>query len=224
MVQEYKKMIADGCSYQDISIQCNMSISSVKRLFKKLNLKTKTKRHPPVNILYDELKSLVDKQCSSYGIANKLKTSQTNVRYWLKKWGLKLKSNYHSLNVIDGKKQCTKCQEWKSTSQFYISKKTSRIHSWCKLCNNTITYEKQCKRKKDAVDYKGGRCYVCGYSKYMGSLEFHHLIPSEKEFNISNLRTYSHEILKKELDKCICVCRNCHAEIHGGLVDTTELK
>lgn len=37
-----------------------------------------------------------------------------------------------------------------------------------------------------AVQYKGGKCCVCGYNKYLGALEFHHLNPNEKDFGISN--------------------------------------
>ena len=30
---------------------------------------------------------------------------------------------------------------------------------------------------------------------------------------------YSFDKLKVELDKCILVCRNCHGELHGGLIN-----
>lgn len=71
-----------------------------------------------------------------------------------------------------------------------------------------------------AVQYKGGKCCVCGYNKYLGALEFHHLNPNEKDFGISNKGyTRSFEKVKEELDKCILVCSNCHKEIHAGLID-----
>ena len=65
-----------------------------------------------------------------------------------------------------------------------------------------------------AIEYKGGKCQnpECGYNKCVDALEFHHL--SNKDFSISNGNTPSWERIKKELDKCILVCANCHREIH----------
>ena len=74
------------------------------------------------------------------------------------------------------------------------------------------------KRKKDLVEYKGGRCEKCGYDKSVWSLHFHHLNSNEKEFNLSkNGNCRSLEKDKKEVDKCILVCSNCHGEIHEKL-------
>jgi transcription elongation factor Elf1 len=74
------------------------------------------------------------------------------------------------------------------------------------------------KVKKLAIDYKGGKCVRCGYNKYIGALEFHHTDSNEKDFNISKSgHSISWERVKKELDKCILVCSNCHAEIHEEL-------
>jgi hypothetical protein len=71
------------------------------------------------------------------------------------------------------------------------------------------------KIKELAVEYKGGKCERCGYNKYIGALEFHHKDPNEKDFLISRKgHCTSWEKIKKELDKCILVCANCHREIH----------
>lgn len=40
------------------------------------------------------------------------------------------------------------------------------------------------KLKKDAIEYKGGKCQICGYDKCDSALEFHHLDPSQKDFGI----------------------------------------
>lgn len=71
------------------------------------------------------------------------------------------------------------------------------------------------KIKEMSVEYKGGSCQKCGYDKYIGALEFHHLDPNEKDFLISKKgHCASWEKVKKELDKCILVCANCHREVH----------
>lgn len=66
------------------------------------------------------------------------------------------------------------------------------------------------------MEYKGSKCQLCDYNKYPGALEFHHLDPNEKDFNISKARLLSFNLeIKKELDKCILLCANCHREVHN---------
>lgn len=70
------------------------------------------------------------------------------------------------------------------------------------------------KAKVKLVEYKGGKCEKCGYNKCIDALEFHHLDPNEKDFSIAG-KSWSLERLKREADKCILVCSNCHKEIHS---------
>ena len=79
---------------------------------------------------------------------------------------------------------------------------------------NVINWKKR--KKIELIDYKGGKCEKCGYNKCVEALEFHHLDPNEKDFGISN-NSYSFERMKKEVDKCILVCSNCHREMHYNL-------
>jgi hypothetical protein len=73
------------------------------------------------------------------------------------------------------------------------------------------------KRKKiELVEYKGGKCERCDYHKSLNALTFHHKDPSLKDFTISS-KSYSIERLKKEVDKCILLCSNCHIELHEEL-------
>ena len=71
------------------------------------------------------------------------------------------------------------------------------------------------KIKEILVEYKGGKCEICGYNKCISALEFHHLDPNEKDFGIGQKGyTRSIEKNKEEANKCILVCANCHREIH----------
>lgn len=76
--------------------------------------------------------------------------------------------------------------------------------------------------KQQLIEYKGGKCECCGYNVCIEALEFHHLNPSEKDFQISGT-SKSFETLKKEADKCILVCSNCHREIHAGMREVTTI-
>ena len=78
--------------------------------------------------------------------------------------------------------------------------------------------ERRRKLKQMVVEYKGGKCIICGYKRYAGAFDLHHVGDSKKEFGLSvRGLTRSWERIKKEADKCILVCANCHREIHGGL-------
>lgn len=80
------------------------------------------------------------------------------------------------------------------------------------------------KLKQKAIEYKGNKCQICGYDKCISALEFHHLDPAQKDFGISEDGfTRSWSKIQSELDKCICVCSNCHREIHYGLIDIDNI-
>jgi predicted HNH restriction endonuclease len=57
---------------------------------------------------------------------------------------------------------------------------------------------------------------ICGYSKSVSALAFHHLDPAHKDFGHSDKGlTRSWEAIRRELDKCQLLCLNCHAEVHA---------
>jgi hypothetical protein len=74
------------------------------------------------------------------------------------------------------------------------------------------------KIKAMAVQYKGGKCVLCGYDKCVDALDFHHLDPKQKNFGLGlGGLTRSWERVKQEADKCVLICANCHREIHAGV-------
>lgn len=79
------------------------------------------------------------------------------------------------------------------------------------------------RRKSLILKGFGNKCQICGYNKCNTALEFHHINPKEKDITLSR-SIYSWERTKNELKKCICVCANCHREIHEGLIDIDSSK
>jgi len=81
--------------------------------------------------------------------------------------------------------------------------------------NARAVVETRWRNKMRLIQYKGGKCMICGYSKPIASAyHFHHIDAKKKEFTVSKFMSRSLESLKKEVDKCDLVCGNCHAEIH----------
>lgn len=88
----------------------------------------------------------------------------------------------------------------------------------CRKCAAEYVTLKRRRLKEKAVIYLGGKCKKCGYNKCIDSLEFHHIDSTQKDFGISKQGiTRSWETLKKELQKCILLCANCHREEHAKL-------
>lgn len=68
--------------------------------------------------------------------------------------------------------------------------------------------------KEQCLAYLGGKkCYRCKISSLpYSSYDFHH-IKGNKETDISQMLTKGSPFdkMKKELDKCIVLCKNCHS-------------
>ncbi|MFA4904949.1 MAG: hypothetical protein WC645_00365 [Candidatus Margulisiibacteriota bacterium] len=71
-------------------------------------------------------------------------------------------------------------------------------------------------RKLGLIEKFGSRCSICGYSKNLAALTFHHADSKAKRFKL-DMRSLSNRTLESimsEHRKCILICNNCHAELH----------
>lgn len=99
----------------------------------------------------------------------------------------------------------------------YIKQGISKTR--CSACNVEKNAERRKLRKRKLIEYLGGKCSECGYDKCDRALQFHHLDPSTKEFNLSDKgRSTSWEKSLKEADKCVLLCANCHMEVEDGII------
>lgn len=69
------------------------------------------------------------------------------------------------------------------------------------------------KKSRERLDSFKTPCVKCGETRPW-VIAFHHIDPSTKEFSITSHRSCSELNLLKEVEKCVCLCRNCHAEFH----------
>ena len=88
-----------------------------------------------------------------------------------------------------------------------------------KNCSSKFSVQKRRKvLKYKAFEYKGGKCEKCGIISIPEIYDFHHIDPLQKDFSISAVgNTYSWDKIKKEIDKCILLCANCHRQIHAEM-------
>jgi 5-methylcytosine-specific restriction endonuclease McrA len=127
-------------------------------------------------------------------------------------------------------KKCSICGKTAPRKEF------RRTSGYCKDCESDWKTNRKRVMKKRAVHFKGGKCEICGYSKTMRALTFHHINPEDKDITLKYKKTpgqvrmvnsfvgqgWGWEKIEKELKKCMLVCMNCHMEIEEGLIDLRE--
>ncbi len=87
-----------------------------------------------------------------------------------------------------------------------------RGRSRCGSCNTKI---RRYRAKAAAIQYLGGVCVRCGWQGNQAAFQFHHINPRAKDFIIGNVANKKWDVIKKELNKCILLCANCHAIEHS---------
>jgi hypothetical protein len=96
-------------------------------------------------------------------------------------------------------------------------------------CKNKIhqSYNAQKKRgierKLYFVNKLGGKCKNCKYSKNISALAFHHVNGKEFQLDARSLSNRKIEPIIKEVEKCVLLCNNCHAETHNPSLDLAKL-
>lgn len=130
-------------------------------------------------------------------------------------------------------KVCTKCHVEKPKSEF--RKQAARpdgLQSSCRECARRSQNGGYAKYRDKILDrskkhqanvrdwiteYKRShRCLLCKEDEPV-CLELHHVDASDKDFTIGDATGRSLESIKREIEKCVVVCRNCHTKIHAGL-------
>ncbi len=130
-------------------------------------------------------------------------------------------------------KLCNKCNIERNEIDFVFRNKEKGVRqNVCNVCqreyklkhyyNNKEQYyrrnEKTEKRLVDLIKSFKKACIVCE-EKELCCIDFHHLDPSQKEFNIAELAKYGSKTkIEKEIIKCVCLCSNCHRKLHAGII------
>ena len=132
-------------------------------------------------------------------------------------WGKHNTTQIHKESkIVKEIKNCYLCNENLPVSDFcsfYIKNRIKRVYSYCKKCDSRRVRENSRKVKEWAISQKGGCCFECGYNKCIAALDFHHKNENEKDTGIAKFKKID-DTLKKEIDKCILLCSNCHREKH----------
>lgn len=164
----------------------------------------------------EKIQPYLDTDKSLRLIAEELKTSQSNLRYWIKKHGL-----IRNKSKLVSTKYCLQCNV--ECEKTFCSTKCRSIHYYYrnqeKLNDRSKTLGKNKREifKLLAIEYGGNKCQHCQYNKNYSALSFHHTDPTQKDFSFGGIRSnVLTEVHKQELDKCILLCHNCHFKVHSA--------
>lgn len=121
-----------------------------------------------------------------------------------------------------GHRYCDICNKRFPATDEYFNKPFGQLGKTCKICAEEVADLERLKNREQwkLILHRRGLdfCGSCGYNRCSSALELHHVNPLDKEANIGSFynRQPTEEMIK-ELDKCICLCANCHRELHYKL-------
>ena len=82
-------------------------------------------------------------------------------------------------------KYCPKCKQTLPMNMFHKNKSRGDGHQGlCKKCTETRSHEKYKNFIPIMHELKSNGCAICGYNECDASLDFHHVNPQDKKFNL----------------------------------------
>jgi transposase-like protein len=128
----------------------------------------------------EQLEPLVDAGRSVRAIADELGVSCTTVRHWLRKHGLSTERTLPA-GADRPSEVLRTCPTHGRT--VYVRYGTGDSYR-CLACRRERVVARRRRVKEILVAEAGGCCQICGYDRYAGALQFHHVDPATKSFGL----------------------------------------
>lgn len=224
--EQLEEYLAAGLSVEQIGERIGRHPSTVTYWLKKHNLEPLGHdRHSPNGKVDPErLRRLIEAGATIREAAAELSVGYSTVRHWLKRLAIETETVRRRRGEkrarANGKLGVTRvCPKHGKTIFVVRSEGGYR----CGKCRMAAVSNWRRRVKRRLVERAGGACELCGYNRYDGALQFHHVDAESKRFPISrNGTTRSWAELCAEADKCALLCANCHAEVEAGVADLTS--
>jgi transposase-like protein len=214
--------LREGLSLEAVGRRMDRDPSTVRYWLTKYGLEpVNVRKHTARGALKRaELEALVTAGRSIREIAAAVDRSPGAVRHWLSKYGLRAVGR-PGAPMRDGALEARAgglpaativCARHGATEHV----REPRGYYRCRRCRAERVVLRRQAVKKKLVEEAGGCCQICGYSRCIAALEFHHRDPRVKEFGLARRGAHSIERLRAEARKCVLLCSNCHAEVESG--------
>jgi transposase-like protein len=207
-----------GRSIEEIAREAGRHPSTVAYWVEKHGLESgHAQRHRPRGGIPRELlEDLIAEGLSIREMAARLDRGYSTVRHWLGRYGL-VTHRAAMPRESTGDYVERVCPDHGLTRYVRYGEADSFR---CLQCRKNRVVRRRRDVKAILVAEAGGACVLCGYDRYIGALQFHHLDPSTKEFGLG-LRgvARSLERCRAEARKCVLLCGNCHAEVEAGFAE-----
>jgi transposase-like protein len=215
--QFLERCLAEGMSLEAIGDRVGKHPSTVGYWLKKHELVARgaEKYAPRGAVDESELRTLADRGAAVAEMAEAVDRNPSTIRYWLKRYGIESTDRRRRRGRCDGDSRFATfdCKRH-GTTEFVLE---GRGYYRCKRCRSEAVVRRRRAIKRQLVAEAGGACVACGYSRWLGALQFHHVEAGLKQFHLAQ-GGYSRSIARSraEMQKCVLLCANCHSEVEGG--------
>jgi transposase len=219
--QVLEQMLADGLSLEEIGRLVGRHPSTVGYWVDRhgLTAVNREKHLSRGGLDRDELTAQVDRGRSSSQLAAHFAVSKTTIRHWLREYGLQTLRAQRRQARIEATKKASGEIVMLTCEVHGVTEFRRRQPSGfrCLRCRSDAVTRRRRLVKTVLIRDAGGRCASCGYDRSPAALQFHHRVPAEKSFALSQAGVArSLDRARAEASKCVLLCANCHAEVEAG--------
>jgi transposase len=217
-----EQLLGQGLSLAEIGRRFGRHESTVAYWVEKHGLEAvnREKHAAKGGVTRDTLEPLVEAGMSIAEIATALGRGKASIRHWLDKYGLKT----HGPTGASSRPGTREARNAGLSTAVLLCPhhgptdhiREPRGYFRCGRCRREAVIRRRRKAKEILVREAGGRCQLCGYDRSQAALEFHHLDPDTKEFGVARRGAHGIDRLRAEIEKCVLLCSNCHAEVENG--------
>src|SRR5690348_2421476 len=182
-----EECLTKGMSLEAIGKRAGKHESTVSYWLKKHGLEAAgSEAHAPNGkVDPQQLQTLVEEGASIQEMGEALGVGRTTVRYWLKKMKLETQRSVRLRETRAARENgvtrtYARCSKHGHTAFYARPDGGFR----CGRCRSEAVSKRRRRVKMMLVEEAGGRCALCGFDQHPAALQFHHLDPSTKSFQI----------------------------------------
>lgn len=205
---QVEALFAEGLSYRQAASHLDLKESTLYAWCRRRGIRTNNITHA---LPEDEILSYARDGMSVAAIAAAVGTTPKRIRNLLRRHGVQWVA---VRGKTVGPRSCLFCGET-DPSQF-ADRTSGQNANRCRRCHTRVEKHRNAMARLRIIGYLGGECVACGYDKCMTALHVHHTDPSVKDRDWTSARRRWDEEFQTELDTCVLLCANCHAEQHCG--------